>query len=220
MDMNTFSAGEMIRFGWETFKKRPWFFVGIQLVIIVVGGVASQMSDQFDKGYEGSMMLLLALVGFFVGSVIHILIKMGTISFALKANESAEAARFEDLWAPAMFWKYLLASIVVGLIVVAGLILFIVPGIVWALRYMFVPYLVVDRGLGVRDALTESSRITYGHTWELLLLILAIIGINILGLLALVVGLLVSLSVTMFALAHAYRTLEHTASEVAPAAAI
>jgi len=30
----SFTAGSAIRFGWETFKKRPWFFVGATIVIV------------------------------------------------------------------------------------------------------------------------------------------------------------------------------------------
>lgn len=207
----------MIRFGWETFKKRPWFFIGIQALILIASSFASELSGHADKA-QGSG-LVLGLSGVFVGIVIQMLVKMGSVSFALKAHEDAGAAQVNDLWAPETFWTFLLASILVGLIIVGGIILLIVPGIIWALRYMFVPYLVVDRKLGVRDAMKESARITMGHKWQLLGLMCLVVLVNILGLIALIVGLLVSIPVTMFALAHAYRTLEHAASEVAPAPA-
>jgi len=207
----------MIRFGWETFKKRPWFFIGVMAVIWVVTGVFSQMSSYGEKATGAAV--IFALVGVFVGIVGQMFVKMGTISFTLKAHDAPEGSKLNDLWAPEMFWSYLIASILVGLIVVAGIILLIVPGIIWALRYMFVPYLVIDRKLGVMAALRESSRITLGHKWQLLGLVVVLGLLNILGLLALVVGLLVTVPVTMLAVAHAYRTLEHSASEVAPAPA-
>ncbi|MFA7310165.1 MAG: hypothetical protein WC050_04655 [Candidatus Paceibacterota bacterium] len=214
--MNTFSAGDMIRFGWETFKKRPWFFIMVQICITIIGVIASQMSGQVDKAGSGPA-LVLALAGVFAGIVIQILLGMGTISFALKAHESTDAVRIEDLWAPGTFWKFLLTSIVVSLITVAGLILVIIPGIIWGLRFMFAKYAVVDRGLSMSAALAESTRITSGHKWELLLLAVLIIVINIVGALALIVGLLVSMPVSMLAVAHAYRTLEHARSEVVAA---
>ena len=208
----------MIRFGWETFKKRPWFFVGMLVLIWIVSGVFSQMGSYTDKVSAGSE-LIFALAGVFVSIVGQMFVKMGTISFTLKAHDAPESAKLNDLWAPEMFWQYLGASLLVGLIVVVGIILLIVPGIIWALRYMFVPYLVIDRKLGVMAALRESSRITLGHKWQLLGLVVVLGLLNILGLLALVVGLLVTVPVTMLAVAHAYRTLEHSASEVAPAPA-
>jgi uncharacterized membrane protein len=216
--MNTFSAKAMVRFGWETFKKRPWFFAGVQLIIIIISQIATEISSYADKT-QTQEMLILALVGVFIGIVIQILLKMGTISFFLKAHEAPELLRVSMLWAPAYFGSYVLASIVVGLVVLVGLILLIVPGIIWALRYMFVPYLVVDRGLGYSEAMKESRRITDGHKWQLLGLIGLLVLVNIAGLIALVVGLLVSIPVSALALAHAYRTLEHIASEVVPAPA-
>lgn len=53
----------------------------------------------------------------------------------------------------------------------------------------------------------ESWRITKGHKWQLLLLFLALLLVNLLGLLALFVGIFVSVPITMLAFAHAYRTL-------------
>jgi hypothetical protein len=53
----------------------------------------------------------------------------------------------------------------------------------------------------------ESWRITKGHKWQLALLFLALLGINLLGVLALVVGVFVSVPITLIAFAHAYRTL-------------
>lgn len=205
----------MIRFGWETFKKRPWFFIGVMVVIWAISGFFSQMGSYTDKAVGSA--IIFALAGVFVSIVGQILVKMGTISFTLKAHDTPEAARFEDLWAPEKFWSYLLASIVVGLIVVCGLILLIVPGIMWALRFMFVPYLIIDRKLDVAAAMRESSRITLGHKWQLLGLVVMLGLLNVLGLIALVVGLVVTVPVTMLAVAHTYRTLEHSASEVAPA---
>ena len=40
-----FTVKSAVSFGWETFKKRPWFFVGASVVILVaymvVGGITS-----------------------------------------------------------------------------------------------------------------------------------------------------------------------------------
>jgi len=66
---------------------------------------------------------------------------------------------------------------------------------------------VVDRGLGPIEAMQESWRITKGHKWQLFLLFLALLGINLLGFLALFIGIFVTAPMTLVALAHAYRTL-------------
>ncbi len=213
--MNTFSPSAMIRFGWETFKKRPWFFVG---VFLVVGILSSGMNFQMDANTSYTPgIIVLFVIAAIIMTIIQTLAKMGSTQLVLKAQENTESLTFGDLWAPHPFWKYVGASILVGVIVVIGFILLIVPGIIWALRYMFVPYLVMDRKLKPFEALKESARITYGHKWQLLGLIGLIVLINILGALALLVGLLVSGPVSAIALGHAYRTLSAQAG--APAVA-
>ena len=53
----------------------------------------------------------------------------------------------------------------------------------------------------------ESRRITRGHKWQLFGFLLMLVLINLLGLLAFVVGLFVSIPVSSLAFAHAYRLL-------------
>ena len=79
--------------------------------------------------------------------------------------------------------------------------------VILAMGLMFVPYLVIDRGLGPIEAMKESWRVTKGHKWQLFFLFLALIGLNILGAIALIIGLLVTVPISMLAAAHAYRTL-------------
>jgi uncharacterized membrane protein len=102
-------------------------------------------------------------------------------------------------------------SILLGLTVAAGLILLIVPGIIFALMFMFTTFIVIDREFGPIDSMKESRRLTYGHKWKLLGLSLLLVLINLLGLAVLVVGLLVSIPVSSLAFAHAYRVLGGTA---------
>ncbi|HVU75724.1 MAG TPA: glycerophosphoryl diester phosphodiesterase membrane domain-containing protein [Candidatus Paceibacterota bacterium] len=213
--MNTLAPSQFIRFGWEAFKKRPWFLAGITIVIMVISGIASNLGGNMEHAQGAA--LVVSLVALFVGIVAQIFIKMGSINFALKANDDVVAVRVSDLWAPEMFWQYLLASIVVGIMVVVGFILLIVPGIYLALRFLFVQYLIVDRKMGMSDALKESSRMTEGKKWRLLGFLLLVILLNIVGAILLFVGLLVTIPVTMIATAHLYRSLEHSANEVVAA---
>jgi len=82
-----------------------------------------------------------------------------------------------------------------------------VPGIIFMLMFMFTTFMVIERELGPIDAMKESRRITRGHKWQLLGFLLMLVLINLLGLLALVVGIFVSIPVSSLAFAHAYRML-------------
>ncbi|MBI5456712.1 DUF975 family protein [Candidatus Kaiserbacteria bacterium] len=209
--MNTFSVGEAIRFGWELFKKRPWLVIGA----FVLTGMLS-VSIQFTFGPEEGApvnipaMVLIGILSVVVGTLAEI----GMITFSLRAHDAIDTVGIRDIWNPKLFLPYVFGRILVGIVVIVGLILLIVPGVILSFGFMFTSYLIVDKGLGPVAAMKESWRITKGHKWQLALLGLAFAGLNILGLLALVVGLLVTIPVTLLAAVHVYRTLEHKASEM------
>lgn len=210
--MQKLSVRECIRFGWETFKKRPWILIGGSVLAIMVSIVSSSILNPGNEGNPGLLGMLMALASIVIG----MLVEMGLVTFALRAHDSIDGVKVSDLWNPAPFWRYVAGQILVGLTVIAGLILLVVPGIILALGLVFSSYLIVDKNKGPVEAMKESWRITKGHKWELFLFVLAIAGLNVIGFFLLLVGLLVTIPVTMLALVHAYRKLEHAASEVAP----
>lgn len=99
--------------------------------------------------------------------------------------------------------RVLTAALVVGL----GMFVGIIGALYFALRYSMVRFAVVD-GAAIRESLKKSAHLTDGVKWKLVLFVLAAILVNILGLLALLVGVLVSLPVTMLAHGHIYLKLK------------
>ena len=214
--MDKLSVSECIRAGWDIFKKRPFIIIGAFVLAYAIGGVSSAL---LDPGQGAPITFATTLMSIASG-IVGVFVEMGLLTFALRAYDSIDSAGIKDLWNPMPFFYYFAAQVIVGLAVVLGLVLLIVPGIMLALGLMFTSYLVIDKKRGPIEALKESWRITKGHKWQLFLFVLAILGLNILGLIALVVGLLVTIPVSMLAVVHAYRKLEHGASEVAPVSAM
>ena len=70
----------------------------------------------------------------------------------------------------------LIANILVGIIVGACTMLFIVPGIIMALAYTFVTYLVVDTDTTGSDALARSRGMMKGYKGDYFVFILSFIG--------------------------------------------
>lgn len=211
--METFSGSECIRFGWETFKKRPWFLVGAFFLVTLITSIISSIVNQVFPADDGGT----SLTGFLVSIPVQVLASIATTSFALKANDNVESAQIRDLWRPQFFVNYLCMSILFFIAAAVGFVLFIIPGFVVIVMYYFACYFVVDRSLGPVVAMKESARITKGHRSQILGLLALIVLLNLLGLLALVIGLLVTVPVTFLAVAHAYRTL--SAQAKTPAAA-
>jgi len=98
-------------------------------------------------------------------------------------------------------------GLISGVGLVVWLVVLAVAVVNVSLRFMFVMYVVVDRKVGAGEALGESTVMTKGNKWKLLGFCLAMMGVNLLGLLCLVVGLLVSIPVSQMAVAYMYREL-------------
>src|SRR5262245_8498413 len=221
-----FSPSSALRFGWETFKKRPWFFVGAFVLIAIAQGVTEGLSRAVDAPFGGSESDY-AFLGALLSLALSTLISMGITAFGLAAHDNPETVELSALWRPHPFWKYLGLTLLFALIFVAlslfgvalvaalgvgaglriGIPLLVVIGVIIALMFFFSGFLVIDRGLGPIQALKESHRITQGYKWTLFVLSLLLFLINVAGLLALIVGLLVSAPVSLLALTHAYRVL-------------
>lgn len=204
-----FTAGSAIRFGWETFKKRPWFFVGATVVIFFAYGVVGAISNGIDA-VLGATAEEPSLIGGLVNLALSTFVGMGVMAFFIAAHDNPETVDLSALWHPQPFWKFLGTSILVGLAIGIGFILLIVPGVIAAIFFMFSTVIVIDRGLGPIEAMKESMRIGQGHRWTLLGLLALMALIALAGALALLVGLLVAIPVTTLAFIHAYRVLSGT----------
>ena len=147
----------------------------------VINGLEAYLSEK-----ESVFGLIIAIVGVFVS----FLIQIGWVRIGLKLL-NGELAEYEDLLKNGdRVLSYFLGNLLVGVIVAAGLVLLVIPGIYWALKYMYVPYLIADRNLKVGEAMRLSAVMTNGVKWKLVGYGFVQLGLIIAGVLALFVGLL------------------------------
>lgn len=92
--------------------------------------------------------------------------------------------------------------------------LLIVPGIIWALKFQLYGYFVVDENKDPLEALKASFCITKGEKWNILLLGILIGLLNFAGALFFGIGTFVTASITMIAMAYAYRELNKKSTVV------
>ncbi len=64
---------------------------------------------------------------------------------------------------------YACASFLYGLITFSGMLLLIIPGIYWGIRFCLFPFFIVDQHAGITDSLRMSYRATKGAFWDLFL---------------------------------------------------
>ncbi len=181
-------VGEVYNFGWKVMRKS---FLPLLLVIIVVAIFNPSITVNVDDYQSENVILKIFALAFilFVSNPI----KYGAAYMFLKAVRDI---RFEAKDIFDGFKNYLnvvLAALLAGSIIVAGIILLIVPGIIFACRLAFVPYLVMDKQYDPVKAVEESWRLTKGYGWTIFGMAMLAIPIVIGGLLALIVGVFVSL---------------------------
>lgn len=204
-----FSIKESLRFGWETTKANITFLVGTFLVSIAPSIVGEVLGlDERD----GIIPLLLVLAAVIIQAAlglgltkIHLLLARG------------QTVGWRDLFSSGpLLLSYIGAAILYGLVVVFGLVLLIVPGIMWCIKYGLYYYIILDEHAPPFVALERSAEITKGVRWQLLRFALVLALVNVLGAFAFGVGLLITIPVTSIAGAYVYHKLRDRLGGVAP----
>jgi hypothetical protein len=211
-----FNFSDVLGYGWRVMKANFWFFVGLGFLFLIVTvlpdiarGVLKAL--HLPKASDITLAILLQLLGW----VINIVLGIGLIKIALSFCDERKPAigTLFDAWD--CFWRYLGAAILYGLIMMAGFILLVVPGVIWAVKFSLCYYFVIDKGLGPVEALKASSRTTMGVKWQLFGFGILCGLINLLGILCLLVGAFATYPTVLVASALVYRQLLAQTPELA-----
>ena len=189
---------------WHTFMKRPWFLAGCTLLLIIISAMSGSIAQNVSDTAPAWTALVIVLLDFFI---VQMLVSMSFITMGLKALDQIDTLRFNDLWAPHPFIAYLVAYVIMTIVEVTGFAMYKIPGIIATILLIFMPFLVMNRMLSPIQALKESYRMSSKHFLEVTFLLGAVLCVNVLGAVLLGFGLLVSIPVTVIALARAYHTL-------------
>lgn len=182
-------------FGWAKTKQHAWFTA---LTFIIAGTIMSAV--KFTP---------------FLSCIVGIMVGLSLVSISLIISRDHHFT-FSDLFTPLLSAKRVLKFALLTLIYVAsvmiGTVLLIVPGIYIAVRFKFFPFIAVEHeNASIEDLIKMTEKVTRGHFWPVLAFLLLATLLNILGALLLVVGLFVTVPVTLFATAHVYNKLkDHT----------
>jgi hypothetical protein len=146
---------EYLRQGWEIFKRYPTGFLGFALLFTV----ASQ-----------GPLFLTPVFGQFLSVALQVIMMAGIALMVWKQMRS-DQARFSDFFPDWDTIGHLILCTIVGLLlIVVGLFLFVAPGIYLIVAYTFSYMLIVDRGLGVWQALEASRRVVNRNWWKVAVL--------------------------------------------------
>ncbi|MFO0862399.1 MAG: hypothetical protein U0516_01635 [Candidatus Saccharibacteria bacterium] len=206
------TLSQALKAGWDKAFSRFGLILGSIVVAAILIGIPSSMRNIASSIVQGSnntttiLFVSLISLGLLVLQYwLQILTGIGLIRIQLNTIDN-KPAEFGQLFnSENVFWTYFGASILYGLIVLGGILLLIVPGIYWAIKYQFTLNLVVDKKLSPVEALRESGKITQGHKWWLFGFGIVLGLINLATIFTLFLGLVITIPVTVMAQMYVYR---------------
>ena len=189
-------TGALYSYGWKVLWNNFISLFLVSLIVIVatfpfaIGSNLHEINDHYG-------ILAIALVFSQIFAMAYGLFVMSPIDYGVRSIylKSAREEKFEVVEMFDAFKNYLnvvLASLLTGAIIVFGLFFLLIPGIVFACRLVFVPYLVMDKKLDPVKAVEESWRLTKGHGWRIFWMSIVGFFVVILGLICLVFGVFIS----------------------------
>ena len=171
---------------WEILKK---YFPELLLVLFVQMLLSAPLgftSMVFDVQNAGAMTG--GLFSLIYGVLVLMPVSYGCSWVYLKAVRG-EPFKVQDIFfAYQSFGNILLANVLVILIVGAGCAMLIVPGIIFACKLSFVPYLVMDEKMEAVDAVRKSWNMTCGYAGTIFLMGVVSIFVALGGLICFFVG--------------------------------
>src|SRR5437667_7068141 len=182
--------GDCFSRSWNLVRDNFWLLTGATAVALVIG----------------SVLWLVPALGI-PAAVLLALVFQGGLQWVFLKRVRGETADIGGVFAgfSLAFVPLLLAGIVVHVLVGIGLALCIVPGIYLIVAWrMFVPLLIVDKGLEFWPAMELSRKVVTKHWWQCFGLLLLAGLVGLFGLLGCIVGIFFTMPIAVGATVYAY----------------
>ena len=222
-----FDAAACIKRGWELTKRNVSTMVIVMLVylgvtfalniifnIVFTAAFGTLQPNFGPNGEPVPPSLPLASIGIVIAAqlvlmVASIYLGLGMIRVTLNIVSGREAAVGMMFGEGRKVIKASVATVLFGIMVSIGSLLFIVPGVYLALRYGQYMNAIVDRDLGIIDSLKYSSTLTTNNRINVFVLWLFAVLLAFAGVLACGVGVFFVMPVIWLAFTVAYRWMQY-----------
>lgn len=168
--------GDIFRRNWAIFKQQwgmclaGWgvaFAVNVGIGFLA-GGLAVA-AEVVMKDWAGPLSVVLNIAQ----QIVSMWISIGLSLFTLRLARGQQAV-FADLFAGGPYLlRILFGSLLYGLVGLVGLLLLIIPGVIWLLMFSQFYYLILDRNLSILKAFSVSRELTRGNKltyWAILII--------------------------------------------------
>lgn len=174
--------------GWTLVRDNPGLTIGTTLLIMVVS-------------FGLSALPVVGLLAFFINPVL-----LGGLSYVFTRRIRGENPQVGDAFNgfTLAFLQLGLGGLVSMILIAVGLFLCVLPGIYLAVGYTFALPLIIDKKYDFWTAMEVSRRVVQRQWWTIFGLALVLFLLNVLGLLACLVGCIVTAPLTVAAIQYAY----------------
>jgi len=182
MSSPIFSIREALVFGWKIVKRETPYFLRLFLLLGFVYGIQDLISEKINllETQPNLYYLILVINGVFSIVVVKKAIHMGILKSSIKMNRQHHGRLNDMVKTLPKLVKYIIADTLYASVLWMGMILLFFPGAIWAMKYGFINYLIIDTDMSIRQTFKKSAEMTRGTKWHLflfgLLLIFMIIG--------------------------------------------
>ncbi|MEK7189680.1 MAG: hypothetical protein AAB666_01730 [Patescibacteria group bacterium] len=190
---------DILKKSWQIFKVNWQEFTKVTAWLVVLA-ILSALLSYFDKAtflmfvnYTFPIYVAISALVFVVGLWVNIVLAR-MIWSALHQLPLERRKLAHDSWRDTV--SYLWVSILVGVIVTIGTVLFIVPGVIFGIWYSFAALVFVLEGVKGYEALKKSKSLVQGRFWLVVwrwavpFFVYSLILVVIIGLPTLLVGVL------------------------------
>ena len=158
-------------------KGKMWNVLGVSLIAGLINGISTPSSSESDIG-----VLIIELIISFVCGILDMIIDVGLIRLMSNFINDKET-KIEILFSKFKDWKQVTKVFIHQFaMVLLYTLLLIIPGMIKALGYSLVPYILAnDSNMGSDEVLKLSEKMMKGHKMDLFIFSLSFIGWHLLA---------------------------------------
>ena len=206
MTSGSVSATDAIGAGWRMFKANPLPWVLMTLLTVVVSSVFSGLSQSLGADPETLQISFAGMLITFLSWLVGLVLQAFTLRGALLEVDGHRPS-IGDFFKLHNFGWFVVASILVTIATMLGLIALLVGAIVVGFFLFWTTYFVIDRNMQAVDALKSSFNAIKSDAGNLFALAVLNCLVVLAGLLLFLVGALAAIPIATLASVYAYRVI-------------
>ena len=200
--------GQVLKTATEKQVGFKWSYMAPFLIYLIITSVIAVLQDATVGTGEGVAASLTQVI---VNILVYPLgIGLGLLGIRRAAGKDTPLS---TLWEPySQFIPLVVMLVLMGLLIVGGFFLLVLPGIYLAVAYSFAPYLMIEKNMGVWEALETSRKAITTCWWRYFGLLLIAVLLFIVGTIPLLIGLVWVLPIMAIAIGEVFVATFETAS--------